>query len=103
MAAGSSRGAYARLLRLRHLELPTWQQVVYVEGAVALGVVLTLGELASAWIILLLPALVAVVVKFHDVLAGLLAAPPAGPDRPPPGDRSAGGPGPRGQGDGQEL
>jgi hypothetical protein len=37
-----------------------------------LGGVLALADLASAWSILVLPVVVGVVVKAHDVLAGLL-------------------------------
>lgn len=93
MSGGAGTPLYARVLRLRHLNLATWQRVLYVEGAVAVGVVLALGELASAWTILALPLLLAAVVKFHDVLAGLLASTsPADPEVAGVGGRPGGRP-----------
>jgi hypothetical protein len=68
---------YARLLRLRHLELRGWQRVLLGEGAVVLGVLVAMADLASAWSVAVLPLAVAAGVKFHDVLAGLLASPGA--------------------------
>ena len=69
------RPLYARLLRLRHLRLRAWQRAVLGEGALALAVLLVLADLASAWTLLVLPALVALLVKAHDVVAGLLPSP----------------------------
>ncbi len=85
------RPLYPRLLRLRHLRLRAWQRGVLGEGTLALAVLLVLADLASAWALLVLPVLVAAVVKAHDVLAGLLAGPPnadgAGPAGPAPSRR----------------
>jgi molybdopterin biosynthesis enzyme len=75
-----ARPLYARVLRLRHLRLPTWQRIVFEEVTVAVGIVLALAEVASAWVILVLPVAVAAMVKFNDVLIGLLAE-SAEPDR----------------------
>lgn len=66
---------YPRLLRLRHLHPSAWQRAVLVEGMVALGVVLALADRASAWTPLVLPLAVALVVKFHDVLSGVIRPP----------------------------
>ena len=66
------RPFYPRLLRLRHLHLRAWQRAVLGEGVLALAVLLVLADLASAWALLVLPVLVAVLVKAHDVVAGLL-------------------------------
>jgi hypothetical protein len=74
-AVPSERGAlYPRLLRLRRLRLRAWQRAVLGEGALALAVLLVLADLASAWTLLVLPVLVAALVKAHDVVAGLLPA-----------------------------
>ena len=69
------RPLYARLLRLRRLRLGAWQRAVLGEGSLALAALLVLADLASAWALLVLPLLVAAVVKAHDVVAGLLHAP----------------------------
>ncbi|HVT21580.1 MAG TPA: hypothetical protein VHE57_09360 [Mycobacteriales bacterium] len=63
---------YWRLLRLRHTRPNGWLRALYFEGSVALGVVLVLAEAASVWTIVVLPLVVAVVVKANDVLAGNL-------------------------------
>ena len=68
----AGRPLYARLLRLRHLSLGTWQRAVLAEGTLAVGVLLALADLASAWTIVVLPVAVAAVVKAHDVLQGEL-------------------------------
>ena len=79
-AASGRRPLYPRLLRLRHVHPNGWQRAVLGEGALALAVVLVLADLASAWTLLVLPLGVAVVVKAHDVLAGLLASSPGPAD-----------------------
>ncbi len=54
---------------------------------------LALADVTSAWVVVVLPVAVAAVVKYHDVIAGLLVLPRApghhgghharsGPDRP---------------------
>ena len=72
---------YARVLRLRHLAPSGFLCFIFVEGAVALGVLLALAELVNWWGVLLLPLTVAAMVKLNDVVAGALtAAAPAGRD-----------------------
>ena len=66
---------YPRLLRLRHVKPNAWQRALLGEGAIALAAVLVLADLATAWTLLVLPVAVAVLVKLHDVTAGLLARP----------------------------
>jgi hypothetical protein len=73
---------YWRLLRLRYTRPNGWLRALYFEGAVALGVVLVLAELASVWTIVVLPLVVAVVVKANDVLAGNLRRAYRQPKRP---------------------
>ena len=73
--APQRRQAYPRLLRLRHVRLRAWQRAVLGEGSLVLAVLLVLADLASAWALLVLPVLVAVLVKAHDVVAGLLPSP----------------------------
>lgn len=63
---------YPRLLRLRHIHPNAWQRAVLGEGALAAAVLLVLADRATAWTLLALPVAVAVVVKTHDQLAGLL-------------------------------
>jgi hypothetical protein len=65
---------YWRLLRLRHVRPNGWQRAVFVEGVLALSLVLVLADVASAWTLLVLPLASAVVVKAHDVLVGMLRA-----------------------------
>jgi len=82
VSSAQKKPLYPRLLRLRHIHPNGWQRAALGEGMLALAVVLVLADLASAWTLLVLPVALAVVVKAHDVLAGLLAAP--GQGRPGP-------------------
>jgi len=75
---------YPRLLRLQHVHPNAWQRAVLLEGALAVGVLLALAELASAWTVVALPLAVAGVVKAHDLLQGLLE-----PRHRPPGTTPA--------------
>ncbi len=84
--APARRPLYARLLRLRHLRLGAWQRAVLGEGTLALAAVLVLADLVSAWALLVLPVVVAAVVKAHDVVAGVLPT-PATPTAPVHEDR----------------
>jgi hypothetical protein len=68
------RPLYPRLLRLRHVHPNAWQRALLGEGALALAVLLALADLATSWLILILPLAVAAVVKAHDLLAGRLEA-----------------------------
>ena len=73
---------YPRLLRLRHVHPNAWQRAALGEGAIGVGVLLAMADLASAWSIVVLPVAVALIVKGHDLLQGLLdrgAVPPTGP------------------------
>jgi hypothetical protein len=67
---------YPRLLRLRHVHPNAWQRALLGEGAVGLAALLVLADLATAWILLVLPLAVAVVVKAHDLLAARLEQQP---------------------------
>lgn len=67
------RPLYARVLRLRHLNPGGLLCFVFLEGTAALGLLLALAELVSWWGILALPALVAVLVKLNDLVAGAAA------------------------------
>jgi hypothetical protein len=84
--APARRPLYLRLLRLRHLRLGAWQRAVLGEGTLAVAALLVLADLASSWTLLVLPLVVAAVVKAHDVVAGLLPA-PGTPTAPVPKDR----------------
>jgi hypothetical protein len=63
---------YWRVLRLRHVRPNGWQRAMFVEGVLALSLVLVLADVASAWTLLVLPLASALIVKAHDVIAGLL-------------------------------
>lgn len=67
---------YPRLLRLQHVQPNAWQRAVLGEGALGVGVLLAMADLASAWTIVALPVAVAAVVKGHDLLQGLLERTP---------------------------
>lgn len=79
--AGVSRDLplYARMLGLRHLAPSGLLCFVFLEGTVALGILLALAELVSWWGVLVLPATVAAMVKLNDLVAGALARPAATP------------------------
>ena len=82
--AGAAKGRtktplYPRLLRLKHVAPNAWQRAVLGEGALGVAGLLVLADLATAWTLVALPVAVAVVVKAHDGLAGLLARPPREP------------------------
>jgi hypothetical protein len=66
---------YPRLLRLQNVHPNAWQRAVLGEGMAVVGVLLSLADLASAWSIVVLPVAVALVVKAHDVVTGLLGNP----------------------------
>ncbi|WP_369819584.1 hypothetical protein [Actinoplanes sp. TFC3] len=63
---------YARALGLQYLAPSGFLCFVFLEGAVALGVLLALAELVSWWGVLVLPLSVAAMVKLNDVVAGAL-------------------------------
>lgn len=73
-AAGkkAKKPLYPRLLRLQHVHPNAWQRAALGEGAIGVGVLLSMADLATAWTIVALPVAVAAVVKAHDVLQGLL-------------------------------
>jgi hypothetical protein len=63
------RPVYARALRLRYLRPGGLLCFLFFEGAIALGVLLALAELAPWWGIVVLPAAVALMVKLNDTVA----------------------------------
>lgn len=81
--ATEPRPSYARVLRLRHTRLVPWQAVLLFDVVLVVGVLLALAEVASAWAPVVLPLVVALVVKAYDEVAGL-----AGPVPSPPRGRS---------------
>jgi hypothetical protein len=76
---------YWRLLGLKHVRPNAWQRAVLGEGATAAGAILVLADVASAWLIVVLPVTVALVVKANDVLAGWLQSGRSGGDGPADG------------------
>ena len=71
-AKSEKKPLYPRLLRLQHIHPNAWQRAALGEGAIGVGVLLSMADLASAWTILALPLAVAAIVKAHDALQGLL-------------------------------
>jgi hypothetical protein len=63
---------YARVLGLQYLAPGGFLCFVFLEGAVALGILLALAELVSWWGVVVLPMTVAIMVKLNDVVAGAL-------------------------------
>lgn len=63
------RPLYARALGLRVVNPGGVLCFLFFEGAVALAVLLALAELVSWWAVLVLPAVVAVMVKLNDLVA----------------------------------
>lgn len=89
-AGAAKRPLYPRLLRLRHIHPSSWQRALLGEGMAAVGGLLAMADLASAWAIVALPVAVAAVVKGHDLLAGVLRVPDLADDpQAPPGPLSA--------------
>lgn len=64
------RPVYARVLRLRHIRPSPVLCFVFFEGSLALAILLALTEIVSWWVVIVLPVLVAVMVKLNDVVAG---------------------------------
>jgi hypothetical protein len=81
------RPLYARVLGLQYLTPSGFLCFVFLEGTVALGVLLALAELVSWWGVLVLPVTVALMVKLNDVIAGTVIHPagvvPVGPATAP--------------------
>lgn len=73
------RPSYARALRLRHTRLARWQAVLLFDVVLVVGVLLALAEVASAWAPVVLPLVVALVVKAYDEVAGLAGPVPSRP------------------------
>jgi hypothetical protein len=66
------RPLYARMLRLRQISPSGLLCFVFLEGSIALGLLLALAELVSWWGVLVLPVMVALMVKLNDLIAGSL-------------------------------
>jgi hypothetical protein len=64
---------YARVLRLHYIRPGGLLCFAFFEGAVAVGILLALAELAPWWAALVLPVAVALMVKINDIVAGLNA------------------------------
>lgn len=84
--AGRRRPIYAQMLGLRRLRPGPVLCFIYLEGSVALAILLTMAGLVSWWTILVLPLAVAAMVKLNDMVAVAAAsrrsASPARRERP---------------------
>ena len=77
------RHLYPSLLRLRHVQPNAWQRAVLGEGSILAGCLLALADVATAWAVVVVPVVVAVVVKGYDQVAGQLGRrAPADPGDP---------------------
>ena len=66
------RHLYPSLLRLQHVQPNAWQRAVLGEGSILAGSLLALADVATAWAVVVVPVVVAVVVKGYDQVAGQL-------------------------------
>jgi hypothetical protein len=64
---------YVRALRLRQLRVGGLASVLLFECMIAVGVLLALAELVSWWAVLILPVVVAIMVKVNDIAASAAA------------------------------
>ena len=64
---------YVRLLGLRHVRPGSLMCFILFEGSVLLAVLLSMAELVSWWSVLVLPLVIATMVKINDAVAGVLA------------------------------
>jgi hypothetical protein len=67
---------YESVLGLHRIRPNGIQRILLIEGSAVVGVVIALADVASAWVIPVLPAAVAGVVKFEDVVATVLSRAP---------------------------
>ncbi|WP_412541961.1 hypothetical protein R8Z50_05310 [Longispora sp. K20-0274] len=73
--SAAHRPLYARILRLRHLRPGGLMCFLLLEGSVVLAGLLSMAELVSWWSLVVLPVVVAVMVKVNDMVAGANRAP----------------------------
>ncbi|MET8043161.1 hypothetical protein ABZU25_20140 [Micromonospora sp. NPDC005215] len=66
------RPLYARLLGLRFVNPGGVLCFLFFEGTIALAVLLALAELVTWWAVLVLPAVVAAMVKLNDMVAAIV-------------------------------
>ncbi|MET8309470.1 hypothetical protein [Micromonospora sp. NPDC005173] len=66
------RPLYARLLNLRFVNPGGVLCFLFFEGTIALAALLALAELVTWWSVLVLPAVVAVMVKLNDMVAAIV-------------------------------
>ncbi len=66
-----NRSVYHRLLRLRFYRPGAAMTFLYFEGSIVAAAVLSFAELVDWWSVAVIPAVVAALVKFNDVVAGL--------------------------------
>jgi hypothetical protein len=71
--AAKARPLYARALGLQFIQPSNLMCFMFFEGAIALGVLLALAELADWWAVAILPLSVAIMVKVNDAIAGAAA------------------------------
>jgi len=64
---------YARALRLKHIHPGGLACFLLFEGAMAIAVLMALAEFVNWWAVLLLPVLVAALVKVNDLVAGVFS------------------------------
>ena len=88
---GEKEPLYPRILRLRNVAPNGWQRALLLEGMALTGALVALADRATAWAPVVLPAGAAVLVKFHDILAGLLPSRAGNDSAAPPGTGNAAG------------
>jgi hypothetical protein len=66
---GKAAPLYVRVLRLKRVRPGSVMCFLLFEGVIGLAILLSLAELVSWWSVLVLPAIVAALVKINDIVA----------------------------------
>jgi hypothetical protein len=69
-AVPAKQPLYWRVLRLRNIRPNGWQRATFAEGSFVVAAILVLADVATAWLLIVFPVVVAVLVKLHDVYVG---------------------------------
>jgi hypothetical protein len=73
----NQRSWYARLLRLRHIDLNGYLGLVLSEGSIVVALLFVCVSDLTVWSVIAIPATIAVMVKYFDVITDVLARPAA--------------------------
>ncbi len=74
-SSGTTRPLYFRALRIRHLRVRPWVVFLLFEGSFVLAILLAFAEIVDWWGVLIIPAVVAIMVKVNDMVAAAMLEP----------------------------